>query len=246
MHDEADFRTVYSVARRGHMKIPVTCARCGKRYEVDGAFAGKKGKCASCGARMTIPDEDHGASALPLEPDAYQLDEGHDTEHSTSFNPTRAGDGLEDQQPPRRVRKKKPTSSGRKRRDPTGSPAAFSKRVALIGLTCVVLLLVIVAVFVPGARLNVGRMIALAGLILFLYGYGSGAYIAFTEDDLYGWLYLLFPPYAAYYYVSRWDEMQSRLIMLVVGLALLVGGVRLLETESPQRAADRGATIKPE
>ena len=81
--------------------------------------------------------------------------------------------------------------------------------------------------------MNVGRVIALAGLILFVYGYGSGAYIAFTEDDLYGWLYLLFPPYAAYYFVSRWDEMSSRLVMLIVGLALLAGGGRLLEMERP-------------
>ena len=67
-------------------------------------------------------------------------------------------------------------------------------------------------------------------MIIFLYGYGSGAYIAFTEDGLYGWLYLIFPPYAAYYFVSRWDEMSSRLVMLFVGLALLAGGGRLLET----------------
>ena len=59
----------------------------------------------------------------------------------------------------------------------------------------------------------------MGGLIIFLYGYGSGAYIAFTEDDLYGWLYLIFPPFAAYYFVSRWDEMSGRLAMLIVGLA---------------------------
>ena len=37
------------------MKIPVTCSRCGKRYEVECAYAGKKGKCAACGERMMIP-----------------------------------------------------------------------------------------------------------------------------------------------------------------------------------------------
>jgi hypothetical protein len=113
----------------------------------------------------------------------------------------------------------------------------------LIGLACVVVVLVIVAVFVPGSRLNIGRAIALLGLILFFYGYGSGAYIAFTEDDLYGWLYLLFPPYAAYYFVSRWDEMKSRLVMLILGLALLAGGGRLLEMESPPPVAENGATV---
>jgi hypothetical protein len=109
-------------------------------------------------------------------------------------------------------------------------------------LACVAVVLAIIAIVVPGARLNVGRVIALAGLILFFYGYGSGAYIAFTEDDLYGWLYLLLPPYAAYYFASRWDEMSSRLVMLILGLALLAGGGRLLELERPPPVAENGAT----
>ena len=79
----------------------------------------------------------------------------------------------------------------------------------------------------------------LTGLIVFLYGYGSGAYIAFTEDGLYGWLYLIFPPYAAYYFVSRWDDMSSRLVMLIVGLAMLTGGGRLLEGIRPADAGRR-------
>jgi hypothetical protein len=66
-------------------------------------------------------------------------------------------------------------------------------------------------------------------VLLCLYGYASGAYIAFTEDDLHGWLYLLFPFYAAYYLVSRWDEMSSRLVMVVLGLVLAGVGGRMLE-----------------
>ena len=41
----------------------------------------------------------------------------------------------------------------------------------MIGLGCVVFVLVFIAVFVPGARLNIGRATALVGLILFFYGY---------------------------------------------------------------------------
>ena len=128
---------------------------------------------------------------------------------------------------------------------PASSHPAFSGRATLIGLTCVALVLVICGILRTGTRMNVGRVVALAGLILFVYGYGSGAYIAFTEDDLYGWLYLLFPPYAAYYFVSRWDEMSSRLVMLIVGLALLAGGGRLLEIERPVDAADKDAVVAP-
>ena len=75
------------------------------------------------------------------------------------------------------------------------------------------------------------------GLILCLYGYASGAYIAFTEDDFHGWLYLLLPFYAAYYLVSRWDDMASRLIMIVTGLVLLAIGGRILEVVFTRAAA---------
>ena len=76
------------------MKIPVTCASCGKRYEVDGAYAGKRGKCANCGARMTIPGEDHAATSPPSEPDAYQLDEAHDSEQPNFFTPATGSESL--------------------------------------------------------------------------------------------------------------------------------------------------------
>ena len=221
------------------MKIPVTCATCGKRYEVDDAYAGKRGKCAACGARMAIPGGEHSASS---EPDAYQLDTAHDGEDATFFMPATGSKSLEETPPRRQVKQKGSGTSGRKRLEPARSPlASLSARVTVIGLTCVTLVLVVLVVFVPDTRINIGRAVALAGLILFVYGYGSGAYIAFTEDDLYGWLYLLFPPYAAYYFVSRWDEMSSRLVMLIVGLALLSGGGALLEMERPPPVAEKGA-----
>jgi DNA-directed RNA polymerase subunit RPC12/RpoP len=227
------------------LKIAVKCARCGKRYEVDGAYAGKKGKCAACGERMMIPSEDQAASPNPSEPDAYQLDDAHDSDPFTSYTPAQGSENLEEPRPRRRVKKKSPGSAGRERAERAGSHPALSGRTALVGLASVVAVALMVAVFVPGARMNVGRGVALAGLIVFLYGYGSGAYIAFTEDDLYGWLYLLFPPYAAYYFVSRWDEMRNRLVMLIVGLALLSGGGKLLETGRPPDAADKEAIAAP-
>ena len=117
----------------------------------------------------------------------------------------------------------------------------------IISLIAVAVMLALVAVFVPGARKPVGVALALPGLLLCLYGYASGIYIAFTEDDLYGWLCLLFPFYAAYYIVSRWDEMRSRLIMVGVGLTLLAVGGRFLEADlaraksmTPEAAAEGG------
>jgi hypothetical protein len=94
------------------MKIPITCTRCGKRYEVDTAFAGKRGKCASCGERMTIPDNDQTAPSQP-ESDAYQLDESHASEQATAFSPVKGIDDREDGQIRRRIKKRNSKSSPR-------------------------------------------------------------------------------------------------------------------------------------
>jgi DNA-directed RNA polymerase subunit RPC12/RpoP len=228
------------------MKIPVTCARCGKEYAVDEAFAGKRGKCATCGERMTIPGEIQAASRPPSEPDAYELDQVHASEEPALFSPAQGSESLSGPPPRRRAKKRIRGSSGRKRDEAASSHPALRGRATLIGLICVAVVLVLLTVFIPETRMNIGRVVAVAGLILFVYGYGSGAYIAFTEDGLYGWLYLLLPPYAAYYVVSRWDEMSSRLVMIIVGLALLAGGGRLLETGPTADAADKGAIARPE
>ena len=183
------------------------------------------------------------ATSAPSEPDAYQLENAHDSEQPNFFTPAQGSESLEELPPRRQVKKKITGSSDIRRGSSASSHSVLSGRVTLIGLACVAVVLVILAIFVPGMRMNVGRAVALAGLILFVYGYASGAYIAFTEDDLYGWLYLLLPPYAAYYFVSRWDEMSSRLVMIIVGLALLSGGGVLLEMERPTPVADKAATV---
>ena len=203
---------------------------CGKRYEVDGSNAGKTGKCAACGERMRIPDITPAASHGTSESEAYQLEQAPDRDRSTSFSPAPGSEDLEEPRSQRRVKKESANKSPRKEAEAAGSRLALPWQTGLIGLSCLVTVALLIAVLVPAARMNIGKGIALAGLILFVYGYGSGARIAFTEDDLYGWLYLLFPPYAAYYFVSRWDEMSSRLVMLIVGLVLLAGGGRMLES----------------
>jgi hypothetical protein len=108
---------------------------------------------------------------------------------------------------------------------------AVSLPVLLVGLAAIAVVLALLGYFVPGVRKPAGVALALPGVLLCVYGYASGAYIAFTEDDFHGWLYLLFPFYAAYYVVSRWDEMRSRLIMVGIGLTLAAIGGRLLEVD---------------
>jgi hypothetical protein len=226
------------------MRIPITCPQCGKRYEVDGALAGKRGKCMACGARMAIPGKSEVIPSVLQEPDAYELDQANNHDAPSSFMPDHESQTFVEAQP-RPVKRRKPGGSSKRRVERASSSLANSGRIALFVMACAVVVGLLVALFAPGSRANIGGAIAFAGLVVFGYGYASGAYIAFTEDDLYGWLYLIFPPYAAYYFVSRWDEMRSRLMMAIVGLAMLAGGGRLLEKASPKDVVVKDAVAAP-
>jgi hypothetical protein len=217
------------------MTIPVACAGCRRRYQVDDRFVGKTIKCAYCNQPLPIPVVQP-AAAPPPAFDEYQLGDPREVAPSTfRARPERRTDeepadrGMASKKPRKRSKKK-----GSARKD---AESRFSLPVILISLAAFVVVLALLAVFVPSARWAVGMAIALPGLVLCLYGYATGVYIAFTEDDLYGWLFLIFPFFAAYYLVSRWDEMSSRLIMIVAGLVLLAIGGRMLEVEFARAAA---------
>jgi DNA-directed RNA polymerase subunit RPC12/RpoP len=205
----------------------VACAGCHRRYEVDDRFIGKTIKCAYCGRPILISVAEPGGVAPNSGFDEYQLGNPVETGPSAFQASPKRHNGQRTER--RRVSKgtrKRSRSRKIERRD---AGEQLPLPVILIGLTAIGVVLVLLTVFVPGARKPVGVAFALPGLLLFCYGYASGVYIAFTEDDLYGWLFLIFPPYAAYYVVSRWDDMRSRLIMVVAGLGLLTIGGRMLK-----------------
>ena len=64
---------------------------------------------------------------------------------------------------------------------------------------------------------------------MILVGYGAGAYGAFSEDFLYGVLYLVLPLYNAYYLVTRWDDLWKWFLCSTVGVGFVAVGTRLLE-----------------
>ena len=224
------------------MKTPVTCPGCQRHYEVDDRFAGKTVKCAYCEKGMFIPAAEPDAAVAEPAFGEYELSESHQSAPST-FRAARARSDEDRANGQRRGRVKKKTGRRPARRDSGRETAesAVSLTSILVGLAAIAVVVALVGYIVPGARKSAGVTLALPGLVLCLYGYASGAYIAFTEDDLYGWLYLLFPFYAAYYIVSRWDEMRSRLIMVGVGLALLTIGGQFLEAD---RAREKAATAE--
>jgi hypothetical protein len=212
-----------------NMKIPVTCSGCSRRYEVDPRYAGRIVNCAYCNQPMGIPNvEPVTPSPSPVH-DEYGLGDPREPASSTyRAAPASRNENSEWRADRSRAKKK---ASGRPKRRRAQTKPAVSGPATFITLTALAILLIILAAFVPSTRKTVGVAVVVPGLLLFLYGYASGAYIAFTEDDLYLWLYILIPCYAAYYFVSRWDEMRSRLAMIVVGLILLSIGGRLLEAE---------------
>ena len=62
-----------------------------------------------------------------------------------------------------------------------------------------VVILAAVALLVPNGLLIVGCVLLVLGMLMVLAGYAAGAYGAFHEDFLYGFLYMVIPFYAAYY-----------------------------------------------
>jgi hypothetical protein len=216
------------------MTIPVACSGCHRRFEVDERFAGKTAKCAYCGQPLPIPIVEPAAVPPPAFGE-YQLGDPHKVAQSTfRARPERRDDDDPTGQEVARTKpRKRSKQKGRQRRDTEGR---FSLPVILTSLAAVVVVLTLLGAFVQALRWPVGVALTVPGLILCLYGYASGVYIAFTEDDFHGWLCLLFPFYAAYYLVSRWDDMSSRLIMVVAGLVLLGIGGRMLEVEFSRAA----------
>ncbi len=222
------------------MKIPVACPGCHRRYEVDDQFAGKTLKCAHCEKPMTIPVPERAAQAPAPSAGEYELGDSHQAAPSTFRTaPAKSSDEKPQGRGRPRARKKTSSTTRRKnrRRESAGNPGTLPT--LLVSLGAIAVVLIVVGYFVPSARRLSGLALALPGLLLCLYGYATAVYIAFTEDDFYGWLFLLFPFYAAYYVVSRWDEMRSRLIMVGLGLALLAVGGSFLEAD---RAREQTAT----
>ena len=223
------------------MKIPVACPGCHRHYEVDDRFAGKSLKCAHCEKSMLIPAANPPAQAAPSPPlSEYELGDAHQTAPSTFRRaPARNEDDQTQSRERARPGKKTRKTANRKKRGREPAVNTDTLSTILIGLAAIAVVLALLGYFVPSVRKWAGVSLALPGLLLCLYGYATAVYIAFTEDDFYGWLFLIFPFYAAYYVVSRWDEMRSRLIMVGIGLVLLTVGANFLEAD---RAREQSAT----
>jgi hypothetical protein len=208
------------------MKIPFACPSCNATGSADAAFIGRQVRCKHCGTRFAIPDpDDPDADVYALEgaSDAPAQDDSASEAQSTFFVPSR-GDGTpgdktrkkrsETGLTPKRTRKERPTF-------PWLTLLAWSAIVFVIVLALIVLL-------APQGTLIAGCVLMGIGSVLLLAGYGAGAYGAFCEDFLYGFLYLVIPLYTAYYMATRWEDLWVWLTCSTAGVGLILIGVEVV------------------
>lgn len=210
------------------MPIRFQCDSCGQAVTVDDAHAGRRGQCRRCGTVLTIPlpdapEDESGyalADPLPIE-DPPPIDGP-----STTFDP------------PARSRTA-PAKTRPTRRQREEAWKALARRVGL-GLAILLVGLGLVAALAPQGMLIVGGLLAVAGIVIFVYGYLSMLYIAYTEDAMYAMLFFLFPPFALWYTVTRMDDLWHRLAIMGVGIAVLTVALWFLKAAQPRKARPAG------
>jgi hypothetical protein len=207
------------------MKVPFTCPSCGAAGSVNAAYAGKLVRCKHCGGRSAVPK--------PGEPEAevYALDEpapettggmAETTAEESVFVSCGRDDRTTARRPRRPVRAA-PRPSTRKRDDDR------AWRGWLIGCgAAVALALATVYLLAPQGPLIAGAVVIAIGSAMLMTGFLVGAYAAFGEDFLYGFLYLVIPLYTAYYLLTRWDDMWVWCTCSTVGVGLILLGTEMV------------------
>jgi len=207
------------------MKVPFTCPACGAAGSLDATHAGKIVRCKHCGCRSAVP------KVGEPESDVYTLDEptaekGGDMARipvpDSVFVASR-GDDTTRAPRPRRPARTAPRSIAHER------DADFAGRTRLIGGGAAgVIALGAVSVLAPRGTLIAGCVVILIGSAMLMTGFFVGAYAAFREDFLYGFLYLVVPLYTAYYLVTRWDDLWVWFACSTVGVGLILLGTEIV------------------
>ena len=210
------------------MKIAFACPSCAATGSVDAAAAGRSARCKHCGHRFTIPGPDAAeAEVFAMEGHAAEADgDGYavmDPVQDSAFAPVR---GEEPTSPvPRRPKGSAPRSksgSGSKR----ASRSPWPVRLAWVG-GAFAIAIAAVALFAPSGMLYAACAVMAIGSVLILVGFAVGAYGAFSEDFIYGFLYLAIPLYTAYYMVTRWDDLWVWFACMTSGVGLVLLGIEM-------------------
>ena len=210
------------------MKIPFACPSCGATGSVDAASAGKSGRCKHCGHRFTIPGPGE------AEPEVFALEGppeeaaggGYAVMEPVAGSVIHLGRGDEEPAPvpsrPRRSGSRSPSRAARKRE----SRSPWWTRLAWIG-GAVAIAIAAIALIAPNGLIIAACAVMAIGCAMILVGFGVGAYGAFSEDFLYGFLYLVIPFYTAYYMVTRWDDLWVWFACMTSGVGLVLVGIEM-------------------
>lgn len=210
------------------MRVSFACPSCNAAGTVDAIHVGKQVRCKHCGAHFAIPDGE-----MP-ETDIYDLADADEPSvqnipakrsQDAVFVPARGDNSMATDRP----RRKREASSGlTPQRARTDEPAFPWVKWLLRGVPAFALILAAIALFAPQGTWLAGCVLLVMGAVLILAGHLAGAYGAFSEDSLYGFLYLLIPFFTAYYIVTRWDDMWFWFTCSTVGVGVSLAGIELI------------------
>jgi predicted Zn finger-like uncharacterized protein len=210
------------------MKISFACPACGASGSVDEALVGRQVRCKPCQHRFAIP-----RPGIESEDDGYLLEEParEAVAGGASGSPGEAvfvasrGD-----EPSVHVSPRKPRNLGSKKRRSRDEGPDFDGRKWLIRVSGVFAVgLVATMIFADRGVMIAGMILLAVGMVMVLVGFAVGAFGAFSEDFLYGFCYLVFVPYTAYYLVTRWDDLRRWCICATVGVGFVTLGTAMLQ-----------------
>jgi hypothetical protein len=212
------------------MKISFACPSCAAVGSADGSAVGKTARCRQCGHRFIISDPS------AAEPEIYSLEEPAEgtTGMPAAIKGPAAGPAFATarEDGPTAPSPRKSTRSATRmaaRSDRMRGPRSASRiwpTLTWAGFAAVIAIAAIAAFAPSGMLIAACTVMALGGLMI-LVGYGVGAYGAFREDFLYGFLYIVIPLYTAYYMVTRWDDLWIWFACMSMGVGLMLLGIEM-------------------
>ena len=210
--------------------ITFACPSCAAKGSADEAVIGKQVRCKLCGRRFAA------GIVVESQPDVYQLTEPSEEpaevgernmETGSAFVSTRSREPMSAFKP-RKSRSVQKGSKGRPDREDIDWRFWLIRGgiVAAIGLG-------VIALIVPKGTVIAGSAVIVVGCALALAGFLVGAFGAFREDSLYGFLYVFIPLYTGYYLLSRWEDMWLWFVCSAAGVGLIVLGNALIRWAAP-------------
>jgi predicted Zn finger-like uncharacterized protein len=210
------------------MNVSFACPSCHASGRVDAVHIGRQVRCKRCGAHFVIEDPEGS------EPDVYSLEQPTATTTTGTskspaqdavFVPARADATAGIDRPRRPDRIMSMPTARVARTDKSDLPWRIWLIRGCIGL---VIILTAIALLAPQGTWLAGIVLIAIGSVLVPVAYFAGAYGAFSEDSLYGLLYIMIPLYAGYYLVTRWEDLWIWMVCATVGVGLVLLGTEMI------------------